>query len=93
MHNHTHEHITTRKISLNKPLSRDELLSLIKNEAENAFRVKGLADIDTEGNTVVIQGVNGRVELQKPDREPPKERFIVIIENSESHTSCAAPYH
>lgn len=93
MHNHTHEHITTRKISLNKPLSRDELLSLIKNEAENAFRVKGLADIDTAENTVVIQGVNGRIELQKPDREPPKERFIVIIENSESHTSCAVPHH
>lgn len=87
-HNHTHEHITTRKLTITEPISKEDLLAMIKQEAEHAFRVKGLVDIDKAGNTVVVQGVSGRIELQRPDREPPSERFIVIIESSQTHSTC-----
>ncbi|MGE4319192.1 MAG: GTP-binding protein [Deferribacterales bacterium] len=77
-HTHHHEHIGTKKISFHEPVSKDELIKMIENMPEDTFRVKGIVDIDGEG-TIVVQSVNGRTELIAPDREPPAERFLVVI--------------
>jgi G3E family GTPase len=57
----------------------DDLMEYLSENTKGAFRVKGIVDIGEVDHPVIVQGVNGRVELVKPDRTPPEERFLIVI--------------
>lgn len=77
-HNHHHEGIKTRKYLFEKPVSKQSIIDFIEKQPADTFRIKGVVDIEGEGS-VIVQAVNGRWELSRPDREPPSERFLIVI--------------
>jgi G3E family GTPase len=76
---HSHEHIMAEKFSDGYFEKIDDLMEYLSENTKGAFRVKGIVDIGEVDHPVIVQGVNGRVELVKPDRTPPEERFLIVI--------------
>jgi cobalamin biosynthesis protein CobW len=76
-HDHRHERFLAEELAVEPGIEPQALLARLRSRA--ALRVKGF--VRTREGVRVVQGVGARIELSRPDTEPPGElvgRLVVI---------------
>ncbi|NCD11835.1 MAG: GTP-binding protein [Epsilonproteobacteria bacterium] len=79
IHTHLHDHISSLKLSIPRPLSKERFEAYLNHLPSTIVRLKGIVRFEDESFQSVVQYVNGTYEFVPQHEDQVHEMFLVYI--------------
>lgn len=89
---HLHDHLSSIKIAIPKPLCKARFEAYLNALPRNIFRLKGIVQFEDEPHQCVVQFVHGRYEFVPQREDQIHETFLVYIGKQMNQSFLQAPY-